>query len=138
MRIDKVLDYLRNKNNIDQEYTMVDYPQTEEEYNQNVKWIIGTDENRNVVYSDEQPITWAQLVAVENEAEIGVAMDALRKERNKRITETDWWALSDNEISEERKLYRQRLRDITINATPRLDEYNNLIVDSVQWPTKPQ
>jgi hypothetical protein len=64
-------------------------------------------------------------------------MDALRQERNKRISETDWWALGDNQITEDRRIYRQRLRDITDNASPRLDQNNNLIMDSVQWPTKP-
>ena len=137
MRTDKILDYLRNKNNIDQEYTMLDLPQTEQEYNQNVKWIVGVDENKNAIYGGQRPITWSQVVAAAAEAEIAVAMNALRQERNKRISETDWWALGDNQITEDRRIYRQHLRDITDNASPILDENNNLIMDSVQWPTKP-
>jgi hypothetical protein len=137
MRTEKILDYLRNKNNIDQEYTMLNLPQSEEEYNQNVKWIVGVDENRSAIYGGQRPITWSQIVAAEAEAEVAVAMDALRQERNKRISETDWWALGDNQITEDRRIYRQRLRDITDNASPRLDQNNNLIMDSVQWPTKP-
>ena len=36
----------------------------------------------------------------------------VRKERNKRLTDTDWYALSDVTMSEEITAYRQTLRDI--------------------------
>lgn len=53
----------------------------------------------------------------------------LRKERNKRLSETDHWALSDtSEMSQDKLNYRQSLRDIT-------KTYSSL--DDVVWPTKP-
>ena len=55
----------------------------------------------------------------------------LRRERDKRIAETDWTQLPD--VPEQTKLkwqqYRQELRDIT-------DLYSNMI--DVVWPTKPE
>ena len=53
----------------------------------------------------------------------------LRAERNRRLAETDWWAVSDRTMTQEQIDYRQALRDITEN-------YASL--DEVIWPTKPE
>jgi len=56
-------------------------------------------------------------------------LEALRVERNRRIEETDWWALQDTPtMTADQTAYRQALRDIT-------DTYSSL--DDVVWPTKP-
>lgn len=56
------------------------------------------------------------------------ALSALRIERNKRLTETDWTASSDVTMTDAMTTYRQALRDITDNATS---------LDDVTWPEKP-
>ena len=53
----------------------------------------------------------------------------LRAERNRRIAETDWWALVDSTMNPEREAYRQALRDIT-------NTYSSL--EEVVWPAKPE
>jgi hypothetical protein len=53
---------------------------------------------------------------------------ALRKERNYKLAETDWWASSDLTMTDAQKKYRQDLRDITKSATS---------LDDVTWPEKP-
>jgi len=53
---------------------------------------------------------------------------ALRLERDAKLAETDYLALSDNTLSSEMSAYRQALRDIT-------DTYSNL--NDVVWPEKP-
>ena len=55
-------------------------------------------------------------------------LQMLRQERNAKLAETDYLALSDNTLSTEMSAYRQALRDIT-------DDYTSL--DDVVWPTKP-
>lgn len=55
-------------------------------------------------------------------------MAALRTERDRRLAETDYLALSDNTMSAAMTTYRQALRDIT-------DTYSSL--DDVVWPEKP-
>ena len=62
-------------------------------------------------------------------------MRLLREERNRRIAETDWWVLPDRTASQEKKDYRQALRDLPSTASPKLDEQGNLT--NVTWPTKP-
>ena len=55
-------------------------------------------------------------------------MRLLREERDRLISQTDWWASSDLTMTDAQKTYRQALRDITKSATS---------LDDVSWPTKP-
>lgn len=54
---------------------------------------------------------------------------AIREERNRLLSETDWMANTDVTMSNAWKTYRQELRDITTQPT---------FPDEVIWPTKPQ
>tara|TARA_B100001113_G_C21014277_1_gene580701 strand:+ start:648 stop:1019 length:372 start_codon:yes stop_codon:yes gene_type:complete len=69
------------------------------------------------------------------------AMRLLRIERNKRLTECDWVITKANETDIPAPLpwkeYRQKLRDLTNNANPKLDELYELDLSSVDWPTSP-
>ncbi len=69
------------------------------------------------------------------------AMRLLRIERNKRLSECDWVITKANETDIPAPLpwkeYRQRLRDLTNNANPKLDELYELDLSSVDWPTSP-
>tara|TARA_Y100001937_G_scaffold127119_1_gene198322 strand:- start:4550 stop:4921 length:372 start_codon:yes stop_codon:yes gene_type:complete len=52
----------------------------------------------------------------------------IREERNKRLAETDYYALSDVTMSTEMTAYRQSLRDLpSTESDP----------DNITWPTKP-
>ena len=53
---------------------------------------------------------------------------ALRSERNRLLSETDYLALADHTLSAEMTAYRQALRDLPANTT---DPANPV------WPTKP-
>ena len=79
----------------------------------------------NPTYS---PFTYAQYTAKYTELENARPLEELRKERNRLLAETDWWASSDLTMTTEQTTYRQALRDIT-------DTYSSL--DTVVWPTKP-
>jgi hypothetical protein len=58
------------------------------------------------------------------------AAERNRKERDRLIAETDFYALSDVTMSAEMAAYRQALRDITTHANwPHLNDDD--------WPTKP-
>ena len=51
----------------------------------------------------------------------------VRKDRNRKLTETDYLALSDNTLSDAMKTYRQDLRDVPTQSDP----------DNITWPSKP-
>ena len=66
-------------------------------------------------------------------------MKFLRVERDKKLTEVDWWTTRSNDtgipLTQEQKDYKQALRDITINANPKLE---NGQLTNITWPTKPE
>ena len=51
----------------------------------------------------------------------------VRSERNRKLAETDYLALSDNTLATNMKTYRQELRDVPKQSDP----------DNITWPTKP-
>ena len=59
------------------------------------------------------------------------AMANLREKRNRKLAETDFYALSDVTMSEDMTTYRQNLRDIT-DGLSTVEDVNN-----ITWPTKP-
>jgi hypothetical protein len=59
------------------------------------------------------------------------AMVRLREERNRKLAETDFYALSDVTMSEDMTTYRQNLRDIT-NGLSTVEDVN-----AVEFPIKP-
>ena len=60
-----------------------------------------------------------------------------RAERDRRLAETDFHALSDVTMSSDMSAYRQALRDITTHANwPNL-EYPDMDGSGGDWPTKP-
>ena len=52
---------------------------------------------------------------------------AVRRDRDRKLAETEYFALSDNTISGDMHIYRQKLRDVPAQAD----------VDNITWPTKP-
>ena len=64
-------------------------------------------------------------------------MRLLRLERDMLIAESDWMANSDVTMSSAWKTYRQALRDLPANSTPKIDSNRKLDMSSVTWPTKP-
>ena len=59
------------------------------------------------------------------------AQTTLRIERNRRLAETDFYALSDVTMSDDMKTYRQNLRDLP-DGKDTVEKCEN-----VTWPTKP-
>tara|TARA_R100001460_G_scaffold99744_1_gene143049 strand:- start:574 stop:915 length:342 start_codon:yes stop_codon:yes gene_type:complete len=93
--------------------------------------VSGGDINSIEWHNGTTPIAVADIQAQMSSAEFGVALEDLRKKRNKLLAETDYLALSDNTLSTEMTTYRQQLRDITNDLTT-VEE-----VESVVFPTKP-
>ena len=51
----------------------------------------------------------------------------VRRDRNQKLAETDYLALSDQTLTDNMKTYRQELRDVPTQSDP----------DNINWPTKP-
>ena len=86
----------------------------------NIEWHNGTP-----------PIPKEQILAIIPQVELDMALESLRTTRNALLIETDYLALSDNTMTEEMKVYRQKLRDITEGLTTLTK------VKKVKLPVKP-
>jgi len=84
----------------------------------------------NAIDNKGNEVSWDSSAVEAKEAELLTAYNIhqLRTERNKRLSETDYLALSDQTMTDAQKKYRQDLRDITKSATS---------LDDVTWPEKP-
>ena len=122
----------KEKHNVEADFSFINgLPTNEEEYNNNIRWLNGEDEDGNQLYHADQKITWSQVQAVVSEASARNRLHKLRKERNRLLAETDWMANSDVTMSTDWRNYRQALRDIT-TQTPTDDALSN-----ITFPTKP-
>ena len=88
--------------------------------------------NGNVVQftAEEEAARDAEEAAWANGA-LARAQASLRQERNRRLAETDFYALSDVTMSSDMQTYRQNLRDLPSGK----DTVEKC--DNVTWPTKP-
>ncbi len=75
----------------------------------------------------------AKLAELNNE----LPMKLLREERNRRLQATDWRASVDLTLSNDWKAYRQDLRDLPAQQTPKLDSNGQLDPTSISWPPEP-
>jgi hypothetical protein len=132
-----VVDYLRKQLGITAEYHCMDYPQTEEQFLNQLRWISGVDEHNSCLFTDDKLITWQQIQQHKDIAFSSFALDLLRVERNKLLADTDWWAVPDRTMTAQQTAYRQALRDLPENSTPTLNSRSELDKSSVTWPTKP-
>ena len=75
----------------------------------------------------------ARLQDIENSESdyFNLKIDDLRIKRNNLLAETDYYALSDQTLSDDMRTYRQSLRDITNGLTTVAE------VEAVVFPTKP-
>lgn len=97
----------------------------------NITSIVDGEDSLKIFEGSKEITDTIDMVEAEAQAAI-LTQDAkksqLRAERDKKIAETDWWASTDLNMTQEQEDYRQALRDIT-------DVYTSL--DDVVWPVKP-
>ena len=113
------------------EWVLRGEPTTEAEFNEMFRKVTGADANGSAIESSNPAdfgTTWAAVKAKCDELTAAEPMKALRAERDRRLAETDWWAVADRTMTAEQTAYRQALRDITTTATS---------LDDVTWPVKP-
>lgn len=61
--ISKAIQSLNTKGGNSHEYVMTGTPSNEAEYNSQVRFISGSDENQNAIYSDTQAYSWSEVNA---------------------------------------------------------------------------
>tara|TARA_X000000368_G_scaffold412552_1_gene399149 strand:+ start:851 stop:1219 length:369 start_codon:yes stop_codon:yes gene_type:complete len=105
----------------------------------------------NQTFIENSKVTW--IVTPENiptDGQIAAKIEQLKSiepyrllriERDRLIAQSDWRVTKAKETSTNIpvawKTYRQALRDLPTNSTPKLDSDDNLDMSSVIWPTPP-
>jgi hypothetical protein len=100
--------------------------------NPNAEVSVNADDiNQITWHNGTTPISKEDIEAQFPAVELEMAMADLRQKRNALLSATDYLALSDNIMSDDVKVYRQALRDITEGLTTKEE------VEAVEFPTKP-
>lgn len=100
--------------------------------NPNAKFSVNADDVNQITWLEgTTPISTSDINAQLGAVELDMALEDLRRKRNKLLAETDYLALSDVTMSDDMKTYRQDLRDLT-NGLDTVEKVN-----AVTFPTKP-
>ena len=114
------------------EWVLRGEPTTEAEFNDMFRKV--TDSKNGSAIESDKPsdfgVTWKQVSDKKKALKDAEPMRLLRAERDRLLSECDWWASSDlsSSFTDAQKKYRQDLRDITKSATS---------LDDAKFPTKP-
>ena len=100
--------------------------------NPNAKFSVNADDINQITWLEgTTPISTSDINAQLGAVELDMALEDLRRKRNKLLAETDYLALSDVTMSSDMETYRQSLRDLT-NGLDTVEK-----VEAVEFPTKP-
>jgi len=123
------------------EWVLRGEPSKESEFKEMFRKVTGADVNGSAIETDDTSkwgVTWKQVTDEKAKLEAAAPMVELRKQRDAKLVETDWTALSDVTMADNMKTYRQALRDLPAasggkDATLKDDG----TLDNVTWPQKP-
>ena len=124
------------------EWVLRGEPTSEAEFNSMFRKVTGADSNGSAIESSNPSdfgTTW-KAVSDKKAALIAAApMVELRRQRNAKLAETDYLALSDLTLSSDMKTYRQALRDLPAHANGKDAAFDSdgTTLKNVTWPTKP-
>ena len=76
-------------------------------------------------YTAEEQADYDARMKALNDSIVPRKLEAIRKLRNEKLSETDYLAFADNTLSEEMKTYRQNLRNIPQDYSE--DKYDELL-----------
>jgi len=119
------------------EWVLRGEPSNEDEFNDMFTKVTGADSNGSAIESsdpDDFGVTWKQVSDKMKEMDDAAPMNELRRQRNEKLAETDFYALSDVTMSSDMAEYREDLRDLPATAKPTLTDG---VLGNVTWPTKP-
>ena len=123
------------------EWVLRGEPTKEDEFKEMFRKVTGADANGSAIETDDTSkwgVTWKQISDKMTAIDAAAPMVELRKQRDAKLVETDWTALSDVTMADNMKTYRQALRDLPAasggkDATLKDDG----TLDNVTWPQKP-
>ena len=122
------------------EWVMRGEPKTEDEFKSMFRKVTGATADGTAIESDDPSkwgVTWKQVSDKMTAIDAAAPMVELRKQRDAKLAETDWTALSDVTLSDNMKTYRQALRELPASADGKDASLKDGVLENVKWPLKP-
>ena len=122
------------------EWVLRGEPKDEDEFKAMFRKITGADVNGSAIETDDTSkwgVTWKQASDEKAKLEAAAPMVELRKQRDAKLAETDFYALSDVTMADNMKTYRQQLRDLPATSGGKDATLENGELKNVTWPQKP-
>jgi len=122
------------------EWVMRGEPKTEDEFKSMFRKVTGADANGSAIETDDTSkwgVTWKQVSDKMTAIDAAAPLKQLRIERNAKLAETDYLALSDVTLADNMKTYRQQLRDLPAASGGKDATLKDGVLENVTWPQKP-
>ena len=122
------------------EWVLRGEPKTEDEFKSMFRKVTGADVNGSAIESDDTSkwgVTWKQVSDKMTAIDAAAPMVELRRQRDAKLVETDWTALSDVTMADNMKTYRQQLRDLPAASGGKDATLKDGVLENVTWPQKP-
>ena len=122
------------------EWVLRGEPTSEDEFKTMFRKVTGADVNGSAIESDDTSkwgVTWKQVSDKMTAIDAAAPMKELRRQRDAKLVETDWTALSDVTMADNMKTYRQQLRDLPAASGGKDATLKDGVLENVTWPQKP-
>ena len=122
------------------EWVLRGEPTKESEFKEMFRKVTGADSSGSAIESADTSkwgVTWKQISDKMTAIDAAAPMKELRKQRDAKLAETDWTALSDVTMADNMKTYRQALRDLPAHKDGKDATLKNGVLENVKWPLKP-
>ena len=122
------------------EWVLRGEPTSENEFKEMFRKVTGADENGSAIESADTSkwgVTWKQVSDKMTAIDAAAPMKELRLQRDIKLAETDFYALSDVTMADNMKTYRQALRDLPAASGGKDATLKDGVLENVTWPQKP-
>ena len=122
------------------EWVLRGEPTTEEEFGGMFRKVTGSTADGTAIESADTSkwgVTWKQVSDKMTAIDAAAPLKQLRIERNAKLAETDYLALSDVTLADNMKTYRQALRDLPAASGGKNATLKDGVLENVTWPQKP-
>ena len=122
------------------EWVLRGEPTSEDEFKTMFRKVTGADVNGSAIESEDTSkwgVTWKQVSDKMTAIDADAPLNQLRVERNAKLAETDYLALSDVTLADNMKTYRQQLRDLPAASGGKDATLKDGVLENVTWPQKP-
>ena len=122
------------------EWVLRGEPTKEDEFKSMFRKVTGATADGSAIESEDTSkwgVTWKQVSDKMTAIDTAAPMKELRRQRDAKLVETDWTALSDVTMADNMKTYRQQLRDLPAASGGKDATLKDGVLENVTWPSKP-